>query len=162
MRVLGVDPGTVRTGLGLVCHENGVDTADFVATIYVRAELSLAERLREIYEHLSRVIQERKPTVLAVETCFFHKDFKAAVKLGEARALALLAAAEAQIEIVEYAPARIKMAICGNGRASKSQMQYMVRRMLKLDKDPQEDAADALSVALCHIQTTGLLSKIVH
>ncbi|MBI4431700.1 MAG: crossover junction endodeoxyribonuclease RuvC [Candidatus Omnitrophica bacterium] len=155
MRVLGIDPGTISTGLGLVALENGKERAEFVGTIFVQRKLSLPERLKEIYAHLRKVVEKQNPTVVAIETCFYHKDVHAAVKLGEARALALLIAAEAGVEIVEYPPARVKQAICGNGRASKEQIQYMVRQLLHLDRDPQPDAADALAIALCHAYCAG-------
>lgn len=166
MRVLGVDPGTICTGVGLVMQEGAKQQAGFIGTIRVRRDVSLPERLYEIYRHLKAVVEKTKPDVVAVETAFFHglKDARSAVKIGEARALALVAAAERGLEVVEYPPARIKQAICGNGAARKEQMQYMVSRLLKLDKEPQQDAADALAVALCHLYAlkfrTGVLASI--
>ncbi len=160
MRVLGIDPGTISTGVGLVTLKDGKEYVEFAGTIYVERSLAMPVRLKEIYHHLKQIVEKYKPTVVAVETCFFHKDVQAAVKLGEARALALLVAAEAELEIVEYPPARIKQAICGNGRASKEQMQYMVRQLLRLNKDPKKDAADALAIALCHLYSAKLRSLI--
>ena len=155
MRVLGVDPGTISTGVGLVTLKDGKECVEFAGTIYVDRSLAMHVRLKEIYHHLKQIVEKQKPTVVAIETCFYHKDVQAAVKLGEARALALLVAAEAELEIREYPPARVKQAICGNGRASKEQMQYMVRQLLRLDNDPKKDTADALAIALCHLYYTG-------
>ena len=161
MRVLGIDPGTIATGLGLVTLKDGKEHAEFVGTIYVQRKLPLPERLKEIYHHLTAVIEKQQPTVVAIEASFYHKDVESALRLGQARSLSLLAAAEAGLEIIEYPPARVKQAICGNGRASKEQVQYMVRKLLRLDRDPQVDAADALSVALCHIYCHGKYSAIL-
>lgn len=161
MRVLGIDPGTIATGLGLVTLKDGKEHAEFVATIFVQRKLPLPERLKEIYHHLKAVIEKQQPTVIAIEAAFYRKDIVSAVRLGQARSLSLLAAAEAGLEIVEYPPARVKQAICGNGRASKGQVQYMVRKILHLDRDPQEDAADALSIALCHIHCHGKYFSIL-
>lgn len=155
MRVLGIDPGTVRTGVAVVVERNGTPCVEFLGTIRVRKELALPERMREIYNHLVKVIEEYSPSVLAIETCFHKFNVNTAVKLGEARALAILAAAESNLSVAEYPPARIKLSVCGNGQASKKQIQDMVRRILCLAETPAEDAADALSVALCHFYVQG-------
>ena len=89
---------------------------------------------------------------MALENVFFHKDFKAAVKIGEARAAAMIAAGECGIPVMEYLPTRVKASVCGNGRADKSQVQYMVQRILNIREKLEPDTADAIAVALCHLQ----------
>lgn len=122
-------------------------------TVRIPKSLALAERLKEIYRSVQKVIQRYGPEVVALENVFFGKDVRSLVKMGEARACVMLAAAEKQIPVVEYPPARVKEAISGNGRASKVQVQQMVKHLLRLKGVPPVDAADALAVALCHLQS---------
>lgn len=102
------------------------------------------------------VFEEWKPDVLSLENVFYRKDFKAAIKVGEARAAAMIAANMSDMPVCEYPPARVKQAVCGNGRASKDQIQYMVRRVLNLKGPIGADSADAIAIALCHIQASKL------
>ena len=97
------------------------------------------------------VLKIYRPDVAVIESVFFHKDVKAAVKIGEARSVAILAARELSIAVEEYSPARIKQAVCGNGRATKSQVQFMIKQLLSLNMVPPPDSADALAIAICHI-----------
>lgn len=153
MRIAGVDPGTIRTGV-CILEENGKNfTLNFVGTIHAGADKALADRLRKIYQDLVITFREWSPETVALENVFFQKDFKAAVKVGEARAAAMLAASECGIEIVEYPPARVKQSICGNGRATKEQVQYMVRHLLKLREPLGPDSADAVAIAMCHFHS---------
>ncbi len=153
MRVLGIDPGTSQMGIGVIEGErNGYQLLNF-ETVRVGAKLTLPERLKQIHEAVRESLERFSPDVLALENVFFDKNVRSMVKIGEARACAMLAAAEKGVAVFEYPPARIKQAICGNGQATKFQIQQMVRSLLKLKTTPPEDAADALAVALCHIHS---------
>jgi crossover junction endodeoxyribonuclease RuvC len=162
-RVAGVDPGTIRTGIGVIQRdESGRIAMVHAETISVNPKRPLPERLREIYGQLKQVLAVYRPDVLALESVFFSKDFKAAVKIGEARAVAMLAAMDQSIEVAEYMPTRVKEAVSGNGRAAKEQVQFMVKQLLRLKVDVPPDSADALAIALCHMQyasRSSLLSR---
>jgi len=151
VRVLGVDPGTRRTGAGVVETQGNRYFLIHFEIISVKETLPLPERLNAIYKGLCRVISEYHPAVLALENVFFGKDVQAMVKIGEARACAMLAASEHGIEVVEYPPARVKQSVSGNGRATKEQIQHMIKTLLNLKELPPEDGADALAVAICHL-----------
>ena len=153
MRIAGIDPGTIETGVGIV--EEGVKQPAliFSRTIHAGSAKPIAQRLEIIFTELKSVFEEWKPDVVALENIFYQKDFKAAVKVGEARAAAMLAASMSGISVVEYPPARVKQSISGNGRASKEQIQYMVRQMLNFRGPLSADSADAIAVALCHLHT---------
>lgn len=150
MRILGVDPGTLRTGAGLIEAEG--NRCRLIADEIIRcdAKQPMAARLFRIYQSLLALIQKYSPSVLALENVFYAKDAQAMVKIGGARACAMLAASEAGIEVVEYPPARVKQSVSGNGRATKEQIQYMVKKLLNLREAPGEDSADALAAAICH------------
>jgi crossover junction endodeoxyribonuclease RuvC len=122
-------------------------------SIQLSKNKSLPDRLKEIYESVWDFIQRFSPEVMALENVFFGKDVRALVRIGEARASAMLAAADLKIPVVEYPPARVKQAVSGNGQASKVQIQQMVKHLLHLPAPPAVDAADALAVALCHLQS---------
>ena len=153
MRVLGVDPGSVICGYGLVEGRSGQHS--FIAAGAIRtASLERGPaRLRRIHEELLRIIDEYAPGALALERHFIAANVQSAFRLGEARAMALLAAAERDLDLCEYPPNQVKLAVAGHGHADKEQVKYMVRRALALDSDFQltNDAADALAVALCHL-----------
>ncbi len=152
LRVAGIDPGTLQTGIGVMeQNERKQYLLIHAETIKVSAKKALPERLREIYGGLKEVLTIYRPQVVAIENVFFSKDFKAAVKIGEARAVAMLAAMELAIPVHEYSPARVKEAICGNGRAHKLQVQFMIKQLLRLKELPLPDSADALAIAVCHL-----------
>lgn len=157
MRVLGIDPGTIQMGTGVLEAEKGRHTLVNFEVIRIPKNLALPQRLRTIYESVQRIIERERPSVMALENVFFGKDVRALVKMGEARASAMLAAEECGIPVVEYPPARVKEAVSGNGRASKIQIQRMMKNLLSLSEEPPPDAADALAVALCHLQTQSTL-----
>jgi len=113
----------------------------------------LPERLKEIYGHILDFVEKHRPDVMALENVFYGENVSTLVKIGEARAAAMLAAEEKRIPVVEYPPARVKQAVSGSGRASKVQIQHMMKSLLGLGSVPPVDAADALAVALCHIQS---------
>lgn len=122
-------------------------------SVQLSKSLPLPERLEQINESVRDFIARFHPEVMALENVFFGKDVRALVKIGEARAAAMLAAAEEGIPVVEYPPARIKQAVAGNGQATKFQIQQMIKHLLRLEEPPPVDAADALAVALCHLQS---------
>ena len=149
--ILGIDPGTRITGYGII-NSNGSKMLpiDFGA-IRPPPHLPLPERYLIIFNALEHLIKEHKPSAISVETQFFKKNAQSALKLGMARGVALIAAAKNGIPIYEYAPKKAKLAVVGTGQASKHQVQQMVQLLLNLPKPPKpEDAADALSLAICH------------
>ncbi|MBI3306859.1 MAG: crossover junction endodeoxyribonuclease RuvC [Candidatus Omnitrophica bacterium] len=162
MIILGIDPGTQRTGAGLIKKNGSNYEMVHVETIRMKPTLPLAQKLLQIYKSLVEIIRRFHPDVLALENVFFGKDVQAMVKIGEARACAMLAAAEMGIEVVEYPPARIKQSITGNGQATKEQMQLMVGRLLNLKDLPPSDEADALAVALCHAHTNSVILSVAN
>lgn len=151
--ILGVDPGTTITGYGIILVKQGkITTLDF-GCIRPPPSLPLEKRYLIIYESLQNLIDKHKPTAISVETQFVKKNVLSAMKLGMARGMALLAAAKNDIPIFEYAPKKAKLAVVGNGSASKEQVQKMIQLLLSLPTPPQpEDAADALALAICHAQ----------
>ncbi len=152
--VLGVDPGTAITGYGLVWGEgDNLRLVDYGA-ITTSSDESQPQRLQEIYRQLTALIQERQPAVAAVEKLFFSRNVRTALSVGQARGVALLAIANAEIAVHEYTPLEVKQAVVGYGRATKEQVQEMVKVLLGLDSVPQpDDAADAIAVAICHIHS---------
>ncbi len=150
MRVCGIDPGTIHTGFGVIDLDKGNHSLVFAETIHADQKKPLSERLGLIHRRLAVLLREWKPEVMAIENIFFYKDFKAAVKIGEARAAAMIAASDCGIPVIEYLPTRVKESICGNGRAAKTQVQYMVERILNVKASLDADSADAVAVALCH------------
>lgn len=155
MKVLGVDPGTAATGYGVVVREGG-GAGSLVECGVVRtsAQEDLPVRLREIRDGLAEVLERHRPDVVAVEGVFYGKNVRTTVLLGHARGVILLAAAERDLEVTDYSPAEIKNAIVGTGRATKEQVQFMVKKLLRLKAVPRPaDAADGVAVALCHLNT---------
>jgi crossover junction endodeoxyribonuclease RuvC len=151
--VLGVDPGTAITGYGIVRVDDSV-TAVAYGAIRTPAGQPLPHRLQQIHRELSLVINQYRPTEAAVEELFFAKNARTALAVGHARGVILFALAEAGLTAHEYTPLQVKQAITGYGRATKEQIQQMVRLLLNLASIPQpDDVADALAVAICHAHT---------
>ncbi|MBM3948939.1 MAG: crossover junction endodeoxyribonuclease RuvC [SAR202 cluster bacterium] len=151
MRILGIDPGTHHMGIGLVEDDGGAVRCLHFEVISADSRLPLPERLRDIHARLAAVIEAWKPDAAAVEEPFAAKNIRAAIAVGQAEAVAMLAAAQRNLPITTYAPAQIKRAVTDYGGSSKEQVQEMVRILLVLPQTPTEpDAADALAVALCH------------
>jgi crossover junction endodeoxyribonuclease RuvC len=146
-RVLGIDPGSRLCGYGVI-DENGSYVAS--GTIRMTPGNPLHLRLRELYDGLTSVVHEFSPTMASVEKVFFARSVRAALSLGHARGVALLALVEAGVEVFEYSPLEIKKAVTGHGKADKRQVQAMVRQILGLDFNPSPDGADALAMAICH------------
>lgn len=154
MRVLGIDPGSRRTGWGVVQLEGTRLRQIAAGTIAVPQKMALPKRLQIIHEELGRIIADHGPEAVAVEEIFFAKYANAALKLGHARGIALLAAAESEIVVHEYPPAIVKRTVVGRGGADKVQIGRLVTALLGLKAPPEEDAADALAVAITHIQAS--------
>ncbi len=153
MKVLGIDPGIVTTGFGVV-ETDGTNLRPISYGIIDTTKAArFPNRLKKIYDALVDIMARERPDIVVIEEIFGGKNFKAAVRIGEARSLAILAAANHNIDVAEYSPARIKEAIVGHGRAAKLQVQRMVTHLLGLEEAPRQDAADALAAAICHIHT---------
>lgn len=152
MIILGIDPGTAVTGYGVVSRaDDGALALLECGVIRTGSHAALPERLRDIYEGVSEVMQRHQPDAVAVEGVFFGKNVRSAVVLGHARGAILVAASLHQLEVAEYPPSEVKSAVVGTGRATKEQVQFMVQRLLRLREVPKpHDAADGVAVALCH------------
>jgi crossover junction endodeoxyribonuclease RuvC len=152
--VFGIDPGSERTGYGCVEAHGSRHRMITCGAVASSSVMSFPERLRAIHAGLAALIAECQPQVVAIENLFFAANVRSALKLGHARGVAMLAAVEAGVPIVEYSPAEIKRAVVGYGRAEKQQVQQMVKLVLGLSSPPTpHDAADALAVAICHLHT---------
>lgn len=157
MRILGVDPGSIITGFGVIDYERGRLALVEQGAIGTRRGAELAERLQKIHEELLAVIARTRPEAVAVETPFAGHNVKSLVQLAHARGVILLAAQSASLDIYEYAPRSVKSAVVGYGAAEKEQVAKMVRLLLPGCGALQlaADAADALAVAICHAHTAG-------
>lgn len=152
LKVLGIDPGSIVTGYGVVHKAEGgrlIHVCNGVLRLDAAGPLS--ERLYGIYKGLSGIMEEHRPDAVAVESVFFSKNAKSAILLGEARGAALLTAAACGIAVFEYAPRAVKLAVSGYGNATKEQVGKMVGLLLKTPEPEMSDASDALAIAVCHI-----------
>jgi len=160
MRILGIDPGSRATGYGLIDQQgNRLSHLDNGAII-TQSPSPLADRLEQIYNKLEELITQFQPDAVAVEQVFVAKNPASALKLGHARGVALLAGVKAGLPVAEYSALQVKNAVVGYGRAAKSQVQQMTRTLLNLPEIAQEDAADALAVAICHAHSHQLTARI--
>jgi crossover junction endodeoxyribonuclease RuvC len=149
LRILGIDPGSRLTGFGIV--DCAGDRYAYVASGTIRSAAGdFPDRLQVIFRAVSDIVAEHRPDIVAIESVFMHRNASSALKLGHARAAAICATFELEVEVAEYAPREIKQAIVGTGAATKAQVQHMVRNLLSLEGEPAPDAADALAAALCH------------
>ena len=153
MIVTGIDPGLARLGYGVIRVDRGGTAAPVCyGCIETRVRTLQAERLLSIYTDLQSLFDRYPPDALAMEKLFFSKNVTSAMGVSEVRGVVLLAAEQRKIPVTEYTPNQIKQAITGSGRADKAQVQQMIQRLLRLDEIPKpDDAADGLSIALCHI-----------
>jgi crossover junction endodeoxyribonuclease RuvC len=157
MRVLGVDPGTLTSGYGMVVEEDHKLFHVVSGGISPSAKQPFPRRLKKIYEELEKIIDKHRPHVVVIEDLFVSKNIKSALKLGHARGVAILAAMNAGLPVFEYSPLEVKQAVVGHGKAEKKQVQLMVKALLELPKVPHPaDAADALAAAICHIHASRL------
>ena len=153
-RVLGIDPGSRTTGYGVI--EEG-DTLRYVASGCIETTRGpFPGRLADIFRGVEAVIAEHAPDEFVIEEVFVARNPQSAIKLGQARGVAIAAAVDAGLPVSEYAARSVKQAVVGTGRATKEQVQYMVRVLLSLSEAPKSDAADALAVAICHVNTQGM------
>jgi crossover junction endodeoxyribonuclease RuvC len=163
MRVLGIDPGTVVVGWGVVDSVDGAESMAGCGALTASSKLSHGERLSILYKGLEKIVGRFTPDAVAVETPFVSQNVSSALAIGRAQAVALLAAANRGIPTFEYTPAQIKQRVASYGASSKEQIQQMVRMQLGLEEIPDPaDAADALAVALCHlseVHVSGLLGE---
>jgi crossover junction endodeoxyribonuclease RuvC len=151
MIILGVDPGTLITGYGIIDVTRGNYALVAYDVVKNSGSHSMPLRLKHIYDRLCKVIDEYHPDEFAIETAFYGKNAQSALKLGHARGVSILAAVNSQIPTIEYSPREVKKAVTGSGAASKQQVQFMVKLHLKLTEVPKHfDSSDALAVALCH------------
>ena len=159
-RIIGIDPGSRITGYGIV-EVSGARSRWIAHGRIACAAGPLPQRLLRILQEVSAVIREHRPTEAAIEEVFVKDNVATALILGQARGAAICALAHAGLEVAEYAPASIKSAIVGSGRAEKAQIQHMVKALLGLDEAPPTDAADALAIALCHAHQRSIAGAAV-
>jgi crossover junction endodeoxyribonuclease RuvC len=159
MVILGIDPGSLVTGYGLIDTRKGVSKSVAHGAIVNRPGIMMALRLKVIFDGLNKLIGEYAPDVCAIETAFYGKNAQSALKLGEARGVAMLAAMQHDLPLFEYSPREVKKALVGSGTASKQQVQYMVKSVLNLGKAAVKlDTTDALAVAICHLHRGAAVS----
>jgi len=148
---LGIDPGLIQTGFGLISVRDNQSTLIDYGIIKPAPKDNLAARLLTIFNDVCKIITDFSPQVFAIEDIFYGKNVKSAMRLGQARGASMVAAASKQIPIYEYSARKVKQSLTGNGNAHKDQVQFMVKATLKMDHIPEPmDASDALAVALCH------------
>jgi len=152
MRIIGVDPGTLVTGYGVIDCEQGAMTLVDYGVVKMKGTMTLPIRLRTIYNGLLEVIERTSPDEFAIESAFYSRNVQSTLKLGHARGVAMLAAVLREIPTSEYSPREVKMAVTGNGGATKEQVEYMVVSMLGIEEQRELlDATDALAIAICHM-----------
>jgi crossover junction endodeoxyribonuclease RuvC len=158
---MGIDCGGEYTGYGVVeLQDRGKLSCLTCGAIKLSPREPLPRRLSRIYMHLGAIISEHQPDEVAIEDVFYALNVKSALKLGQVRGVAMLAAAAAGLEVAEYSPLTIKSSVVGYGRAEKQQVQHMVIRLLELAQPPETmDASDALAIAICHLHTSGTLTR---
>lgn len=159
MRAMGIDCGTEYTGYGVVeLRPDGKLTCLVCGAVKLSPKQTMAKRLSIIFDRLCQIIEEYQPTDVAIEDVFYAVNVKSALKLGQVRGVAMLAASSAGLLVAEYAPLSIKSAVVGYGKADKLQVQHMVTRLLALAEPPEPvDASDALAIAICHLHTSATL-----
>ena len=155
--ILGVDPGSIKTGYGIVDWADNQFHYIASGTIKMNSKQLLSDRLHIIYDGLGQIIERYQPQQFAIEEVYLVSNPRTALVLGHARGAAIVAAVKHKLPVAEYAARLVKKTVVGYGGASKQQMQFMVRKLLGVDQDLQEDAADALGVAICH----GLKSRLL-
>jgi crossover junction endodeoxyribonuclease RuvC len=161
VKIFGIDPGSERTGYGCIDVQGSRHVLIICGSISAPARSTFPDKLKHIHTGLAALLNRHRPDCVAVESIFHARNVRSALKLGHARGIALLAASEAGLPVVEYTPAEIKRAIVGFGRAEKHQIQQMVKLLLGLETAPSpHDAADALAVAICHVHSaTGIVAE---
>ncbi len=158
IRIMGIDPGSRFTGFGIIDVDGNHLTCQASGHIKVTGD-GIPEKLGIIFSNLSELLQQYKPDEAAIEKVFMHRNADSALKLGQARGAAITAVVNFNCSIGEYSPTQIKQSVVGKGNASKDQVQHMVKSILNLSSTPQEDAADALAIAICHHHHRNLLNN---
>ena len=150
MRVLGIDPGIRSTGFGIIDSKSNSLSLIAYGTINPKKSDNLPKRLNYLFKEINAILDKFSPDIFSIEDMFYSKNVKTAMILGQARGAIIIAGAQANIPIFEYAPRKVKMSVCGNGGASKEQVQYMVMKILNLKEAPSPlDVTDAIAVAIC-------------
>lgn len=157
MKILGIDPGTATTGFGLI-EKSGAKLVKLDAGVISTPKTDpMPTRLKTLYDDLTELVKTYQPNCIAVERLFFTNNITTAMSVSQARGIALLVAAQCNIELAEYTPLQVKMSVTGYGQADKKQVQEMVKKILKLPTIPKpDDAADALAIAICHSAATSI------
>lgn len=156
MKTLGIDPGTAILGYGVVSGDHDPAIVD-VGVVTTSSRDDMPARLLQLYNGLASIVKAHSPDVMAVEQLFFSRNVTNALAVGQARGVALLLAAQHGLQVFEYKPSEVKLAVAGHGNADKVQMQTMVQMILQLEEVPRpDDAADALAVAICHVYSSRL------
>lgn len=151
MIIIGVDPGTIITGFGIIKYRNNQVSYLHSGVITTPKTKEIPPRIEAIYDELDRLIKQFKPSDFAIETVFYNKNIQSILKIGYVRGVALLAAQHNRLDIAEYSPREIKKSVVGNGGASKEQVQFMVKKIMALKNDFSKlDESDALAIATCH------------
>lgn len=150
LRILGVDPGSVTTGVAVIELTRREPTCLHLESLRLSAKAGFPQRLGEVFTRISGLIETFQPTEFAIEQVFMFRSPESSLKLGQARGAAIAAAVVKGLPVAEYMPAEVKQAVVGTGRADKVQVQHMVKRLLKLTDHPPADGADAAAIALCH------------
>ena len=158
MIILGIDPGSRITGYGLVSKEGNRLIHIDNGAIFTQSAKDFPQRLQQIFAGLSAIIEQYRPEAVAVESVFLAKNAQSALKLGQARGAAIVAAVCVGLSVFEYSALQVKQAVVGSGRAEKQQVQHMIKVLLNLPEVAQEDASDALAVAVCHAHSAGMNS----
>ena len=160
MRVIGIDPGSRVCGYGVLEAQNGKITHLASGCIAPKSTLPINQRLKIIYNGILEIIDQHSPDVMSIEDIFFAKNAKSAIKLGQARGVALLAGSISGITIHEYAATKVKLALTGRGRANKAEVQSMLSKLLGVDEWQTQDASDAVAIAFCHINISQIEKKL--
>jgi crossover junction endodeoxyribonuclease RuvC len=160
MIILGIDPGSRKTGYGLVSKQGNRLIHVDNGAIFTQSAKDFPQRLEKIYSGLCSVIAQYQPDAVAVENVFLAKNAQSALKLGQARGAAIVAAVSIGLPVFEYTALQVKQAVVGTGRAEKQQVQHMIKALLNLPEIAQEDASDALAIAICHAHSAGINSLL--
>ena len=160
MKILGIDPGSVVKGYGVIETQGSKLIHLDNGGVYPTIQQKFSERLPQIYDKIEQLIHQFQPDMAAVENVFYGKNVQSMLKLGQARGAAVLAVLKSKVPLFEYSPTQVKMAVTGFGQASKEQVQKMVKLLLHLQDVAMKDASDALAVAICHQQSYKLLKKM--
>jgi crossover junction endodeoxyribonuclease RuvC len=160
MIILGIDPGSRKTGYGIISKQGNRLIHVDNGAIFTQSAKDFPERLERIFTGLSEIIAQYRPEVVAVEDVFLAKNAQSALKLGQARGAAIVAAVNVGLPVHEYTAMQVKQAVVGTGRAEKTQVQQMIKALLNLPEVAQEDASDALAVAICHAHSAGMSSLL--